>query len=184
MGMIAERHRGDARANEIRFAAAMNTDHIQAIISRECARVSAFLGEDEGLGSALLPILNAIQAEFGFIDKENLPLIADALNVSQAEIRGVVSFYHDYRLEPSGRHILKLCRAEACQSMGCEKLAAHIEHQHALRPGESFPDGSLTLQNVYCLGNCALAPAAMLNDDLIGRIDEQRIDAIIAGARR
>jgi formate dehydrogenase subunit gamma len=167
----------------IRHAHRMKTDNIIAIIERERSNARAFLGPGENASTVLLPVLHALQKEYGFVDKAALPLIAEELNISQAELRGVISFYHDFRLEPAGRHMLKLCRAEACQSMGCEELARHIQQRYALAAGDTLPDGSLTFENVYCLGNCALAPAAMLDDDLIGRIDEKRIDAIIASAR-
>jgi formate dehydrogenase subunit gamma len=161
----------------------MDTKRIHSIIGEEIAKTRGFLGAGEASSTALLPILHALQAEFGYIGAQTLPLIAEELNISQAEVRGVVSFYHDFRLEPAGRHTLKICRAEACQSLGCEHMVAHLRERHAIGPGQTLPDGSVTLENVYCLGNCALGPAAMLDGDLIGRVDEKRLDAIMTGAR-
>ena len=131
------------------------------------------------LEGAMLPILHGLQGRFGYIDRAVFPLIADALNVSLAEVHGVVSFYHDFRNAPAGRHILRICRAEACQSMGVESLVDHLQAVHRLSPGETSADGGLTIENVYCLGLCAISPAAMLDDTPIGRLDEQRLDAIV-----
>lgn len=132
---------------------------------------------------AMLPVLHALQDAFGYIDDAALPLVAEALNVSRAEVHGVVTFYHDFRRQPAGRHVLKLCRAEACQSVGGESLADHLQHRLGLRPGETTPDGSLTLENTYCLGNCALGPSAMLDGELIGRLDTDQVDAIVRKAQ-
>jgi formate dehydrogenase subunit gamma len=144
---------------------------------------AALIESHRALEGAMLPILHALQEEFGYIDAEALPLVADALNVSRAEVHGVVTFYHDFREAPAGRHVLKLCRAEACQSVGCDGLADHLAHRHGLAPGETTADGTLTVENTYCLGNCALGPAAMLDGDLIGRLDADRLDAIVARAK-
>jgi len=132
---------------------------------------------------AMLPILHALQEAFGFIDSRAVPLIADSLNVSKAEVHGVITFYHDFRHAPAGRHVLKICRAEACQAMGVESLVAHIEHHHGIKIGETAADNSLTIENVYCLGNCALSPAVMLDGELIGRVDQDQLDELISVAR-
>jgi formate dehydrogenase subunit gamma len=153
------------------------------IIAEEIASAQAFLGSDAAGAAPLLPILHALQSEYGYVDRDLVPDIAGALNISQAEVRGVLSFYHDFRSAPAGHKILRLCRAEACQARGCEAIAAHLADRHGLRPGETTPDGSVTLENVYCLGNCALGPAALLDDELIGRMDVARADALIAGAK-
>ena len=131
------------------------------------------------LDGAMLPILHALQERFGSIDAAAIPLVAEALNVSRAEVHGVVSFYHDFRTQPAGRHVLKLCRAEACQSMGCEALVEHLAAEHGISMGETTPDGRLTVEAVYCLGNCALSPAAMMDGELIGRVDRDVIDALV-----
>jgi formate dehydrogenase subunit gamma len=139
--------------------------------------------ELKDLPGAALPILNALQEEFGYIDDAAVPLIADALNLSRAEVVGIVYFYHDYRHEPPGRHILKVCRAEACQSMGCDALVEHVESSLGASMGETTANGAFTLENVYCLGNCALSPAVMLDGRLYGRVSPQRLDTIVAQAQ-
>ncbi len=156
----------------------------ERIAVAEIARARAFFGEDAVGATPLLPILHALQDAFGHIHDEALPMLARMLNVSQAEVRGVVSFYHDFRRAPAGRRVLKICRAEACQARGCESLVAHLAQAHRLAPGETTPDGALTLESVYCLGDCALGPAALADGALIGRLDVARLDAWIAEARR
>lgn len=131
------------------------------------------------LPGALLPVLHALQDEFGYIDDAAIPLITDALNLSRAEVVGVIHFYHDFRTEPPGRHVLRVCRAEACQSMGSERLVAHIEGRTGTAMGTTDEDGQLTLEDVYCLGNCALSPAVMLDGRLHGRVTDERIDALL-----
>lgn len=135
------------------------------------------------LPGALLPILHALQDEFGYIDKAAVPLIADALNLSAAEVHGVISFYHDFRTRPPGRHVLQICRAEACQSMGCRTLVDHVRDRFQVALGEATPDQSLTVEAVYCLGNCACAPAVMLDGDLHGRVSTKVLDRLIDRAR-
>jgi formate dehydrogenase subunit gamma len=132
----------------------------------------------------LLPILHALQQEFGYIDEAAEPLIAQALNITRAEVHGVVTFYHDFRREPAGRHVLKLCRAEACQAAGGDPLAARAEARLGVAMGTSAPDGSVSLEPVYCLGLCAVAPSAMLDGRLVGRLDESRLDALLAEAQQ
>lgn len=153
------------------------------IIAGEITAARAFLGEDGEGATALLPILHALQAEFGFIDPGHTDLIASALNISRAEVRGVVSFYHDFRTVPGGRRTLRVCVAEACQAMGCGRVVEHLENAHGLKPGGTLPDGSLSLEKVYCLGNCALGPAALLDDRLLGRVDEALTDALVRGGK-
>jgi formate dehydrogenase subunit gamma len=128
----------------------------------------------------LLEIFHAVQAEFGFIPGPALPVIANALNLSRAEVYGVLTFYHDFRQSPPGRHLVKICRAEACQAMHTEELCRHAEKQLGAAFGETSADGAFTLQAVYCLGNCALSPAMMIDGDLFGCVDKKRFDAIIS----
>jgi formate dehydrogenase subunit gamma len=132
----------------------------------------------------LLPILHSIQEEFGYIDETAEPLIAQALNITRAEVHGVVTFYHDFRREPAGRHILKLCRAEACQSAGGDSVAAQAEARLGVRMGGTAPDGSVTLEPVYCLGLCATAPSAMLDGRVVGRLNRSRLDVLLAEAQK
>lgn len=133
---------------------------------------------------ALLPILHALQEEFGYIDQEAVPLLAEALNISKAEVHGVISFYHDFRHAPAGRHVLRICRAEACQAMGCESLVAHVEQHLGVKIGETTADRSFTVESVYCLGLCALSPSAMLDGKPYGRVSAQVADFLIDSARR
>jgi len=146
-------------------------------------RVEEIIGQSRALEGPLLPILHDVQHEFGYIPTEALPLIADALNISNAEVHGVVSFYHDFRREPAGRHVLKLCRAEACQSMGSEAIAASLQALLGAGMGETSADGAVTIEAVYCLGLCSCAPAAMLDGAPIGRLNDERIIDIIDRVR-
>jgi formate dehydrogenase subunit gamma len=136
------------------------------------------------LPGALLPILHALQEEFGCIHREAVPLIAEILNLARAEVHGVVTFYHDFRDAPPGRHVLKLCRAEACQSTGGDRLAARAEAAIGVALGETTADGQVTLEPVYCLGLCATAPSAMLDGRVVGRLDEAKLDGLIAECSR
>lgn len=147
------------------------------------ARTGAIIEEFSAQEGPLLPILHGIQAEFGFVPRQSLPIIAEALNISHAEAHGVMTFYHDYRAAPAGRHVLKLCQAEACQSMGSDKVAAQIKHALGIGFHETTEDGAVTLEPVYCLGLCACAPSAMLDGEVIGRIDAETIDEIVAEVR-
>ena len=133
---------------------------------------------------ALLPILHALQHEFGYIDRDAEPLIAEALNISRAEVHGVVTFYHDFREQPAGRHVLKLCRAEACQAAGGDGLAARAEQLLGIPFGGTTADGRITLEAVYCLGLCAVSPSAMLDGKIHARLDDKKLGALIARADR
>ncbi len=140
------------------------------------------IAERVHLDGALLPILHALQEAFGYIDEAALPLLADALNLSQAELRGTISFYHDFRSAPAGRHVLKICRAESCQSMGSDQLVQHLTHMHRLAPGTTSADGGLTVENVYCLGYCASSPAVMFDGEPMARVGTTQLDAIVLEA--
>jgi formate dehydrogenase subunit gamma len=131
------------------------------------------------LPGATLPILHALQDRFGYVDAAAVPLIADALNLSRAEIHGVVTFYHHFRQAPAGAHVVQLCRAEACQSMGCRELERHAEARLGVAMGATRADGRATLEAVYCLGNCALSPAVMIDGELHGRVDAARFDELV-----
>jgi formate dehydrogenase subunit gamma len=135
------------------------------------------------LEGAALPILHALQAEFGYLPEETLPLVADALNVSRAEIYGVATFYHDFHLEPRGKHTLALCRAEACQSMGAVALADRAKARLGVDFGETTASGRVTLEQTFCLGLCACAPSAMVDGKPVGRVTPQKLDEIIAGVQ-
>ncbi len=146
-------------------------------------RVEDILKAHRGMEGPLLPILHAVQAEFGHVPQSVLPQIAKALNLSKAEVHGVVSFYHDFREQPAGRHVLKLCRAEACQAMGADRVAHHAQGALGVDWHGTTKDGAVTLEPVFCLGICACGPAAMVDGKLVGRCDEARVDALIAVVR-
>jgi len=144
----------------------------------------AIVGALKGLEGPLLPILHEIQAEFGYVPQESLPIIAQELNLSRAEVHGVVTFYHDYRDHPAGRHVLKLCRAEACQSMGGDEIAARVKALLGIDFHQTTLDGAVTLEPVYCLGLCSCAPSAMLDGEVHGRLDADLSAELVAEARR
>lgn len=147
------------------------------------SRTAAVIANLRGLDGPLLPILHGIQDEFGYVPPEALPVIAEALNISNAEVHGVVTFYHDYRNHPAGRHVLKVCQAEACQAMGSDAIAAQLKQRLGIGFHETTRDGAVTLEPVYCLGLCACAPAAMLDGDVIGRLDADAVDDIVEAMR-
>jgi formate dehydrogenase subunit gamma len=146
------------------------------------ARAIAMAHRD--MPGAMLPILHALQEAFGYVDEKAEPIIAEVLNLTRADVHGVVTFYHDLRRKPAGAHTLRLCRAEACQSMGGEALAARAEAALGIAAGETTEDGKVTLEAVYCLGLCALAPSAMIDRRVVGRLDAERLDGILAEARK
>ncbi len=147
-------------------------------------RASSLIQELQRLPGALLPILHALEEEFGYVDESAVPVIAEALNISNAEVHGVISFHHDFRHAASGRHILKMCRAEFCQSMGCDQVIEHVEKRLGAKLGETTADGSFSLDAVYCLGNCALSPAVMLDGKPYGRVSAQVADFLIDDVQR
>jgi formate dehydrogenase subunit gamma len=139
------------------------------------ADIQAVIDSETHRDGPMLPILHALQAQFDHIPQAALPLIAETLNMTRAEVHGVVTFYHDFRENPAGKHVLKLCRAEACQAMGSKALEAEILAHFALTGPGTTADGRVTVEPVYCLGLCACGPAAMLDGKVIGRADTQRI---------
>ena len=148
------------------------------------ARTRSIVADLRFLEGSLLPILHEVQEEFGYVPQEALPVIAEELNLSRAEVHGVVTFYHDYRNHPAGRHVLKLCRAEACQSMGGDAVAERVKRLLGIDFHQTTLDGSVTLEPVYCLGLCACAPSAMLDGEVYGRVDDQMAAELVAEARR
>ena len=131
-----------------------------------------------------MPMLHAIQAAFGFVPDESVPVVAQALNLSRAEVHGLVSFYHDFRHRPAGRTVFKLCRAEACQALGADRVAAHVGARLGIAWHETTPDDAVTLEPVFCLGLCAAAPCGMVNDRTVARLDATAVDAILDEAMR
>lgn len=126
------------------------------------------------LEGATLPMLHALQDEFGYVDPQAVPLIAEALNLSRAEVHGAISFYHDFKTAPQPARVIKLCRAEACQSLGCEKIVTELAAEHGITV-DDHRAGDAVVETVYCLGNCALGPSALVDRELIGRVDAARI---------
>jgi formate dehydrogenase subunit gamma len=150
----------------------------------DAARGAEIISEHAKLEGATLVILHALQEAFGYVPEPAIPMIAHALNLSRAEVHGVFTFYHDFRKEPAGRHVLKLCRAEACQAAGGDALAARAEARLGIAIGHTTADELVTLEPIYCLGLCATAPSAMLDGRLVGRLNEARLDALVAEAQR
>jgi len=149
----------------------------------EPARANELIARHLHLEGATLPILHAMQETFGCVPEEAVPLIAEALNLSRAEVHGTVTFYHDFRKKPPGRRVLKLCRAESCQATGGDALAARAESKLGVTMGETTLDNRVTLEPVYCLGLCHSSPAAMLDQRVFGMLDETSLDALIKEAQ-
>jgi len=143
-------------------------------------RASTIIASHIGREGPLLPILHSLQHAFGFVPDAAIPLIAVALNETQAEVYGVVSFYHDFRRSMPGRHVLKLCQAESCQSRGSTALAKQAQAALGIGFGETTPDGRVTLEPIYCLGLCSMSPSAMLDGEIVARIDAARLDELLA----
>lgn len=148
------------------------------------ARAAEIIAEEAKQDGATLPILHALQRTFGYVPREAVPMVAQALNLSRAEVHGVVSFYHDFREAPAGRHVVKLCRAEACQSMGADDLHKHAQDKLRVGWGDTTNDGRVTLEAVYCLGLCACAPSAMVDGKVYGGLDRKKLEALLDRAVR
>ncbi|HET9034379.1 MAG TPA: formate dehydrogenase subunit gamma [Dokdonella sp.] len=148
---------------------------------KDAEAIKAVIAAFEPRQDFLLPILHGIQNALGFVPPASVPVIAQTLNLSRAEVHGVISFYHHFRTAPPGRHVLKLCRAEACQAMGSRAIEAHVRTRLGIGFNETSADGAVTLEPVYCLGNCACAPSLMLDDQVHGRLSVERIDRLIDG---
>jgi len=146
-------------------------------------RGTEIIADHLAMEGATLPILHAMQHAFGYVPQDAVPLIADALNVSRAEVHGTMTFYHDFRREPAGKHVVKVCVAEACQAAGGSRTSAEISKALDCAYGETRPDGQVTLEPIYCLGLCSCAPSAMVNGRLIGRIDDEEIEEIVSECR-
>lgn len=151
--------------------------------SHESAQIDAQIQVHRDKPGALLPVLHAIQDTLGYVPEAAYPQIAHALALSVAEVHGVVTFYHHFRRHPVGKHVLQVCRAESCQAMGAEKLEAHIKSTLGIDYHQTTSDGAITLEPVYCLGNCACSPAVLMDEELYGRVDSQKIAEIIHEAR-
>ena len=145
-------------------------------------RATAIIAAHAGREGAALPILHDLQAAFGHIPNQAVLLIADALNLTRAEVHGIVTFYHDFRRHPPGRHVLRLCRAEACQAVGAEALGHHVRRHLGIDWHGTTADGAVTLEPVFCLGLCAVGPSALLDGQPIARLDPDRLDAALSAA--
>src|ERR1700723_300831 len=159
---------------------AMKTSQVPWNKETVLERIRACLDQD----GPLLPILHALQETFGYIDRAAEPIIAEALNISRAEVHGVVTFYHDFRSAPAGRHVLKLCRAEACQAAGGDALAARAESKLGISLGNTTADGRITVEAVYCLGLCSVSPSAMIDGKVVARLDAKKLDGLLAEVDR
>lgn len=148
----------------------------QAVISR-------VLEDRKHLPGALLPILHGIQDALGYVPRDAIAQIAQALNVSRAEVHGVVSFYHYFRTTPPGRHTVYLCRAESCQSMGANRLVEHAKARLGVDFHETTADGAFTLEPIYCLGNCACSPAMMIGETVYGRVTPEGFEEVVRELR-
>lgn len=146
-------------------------------------RTVEIVADHKALEGPLMPILHTVQATFGHVPEEAIPVLARELNLSRAEVHGVVTFYHDFRSELPGKHILKMCRAEACQAMGCQSLVERAEEHLGVTCGSTTSDGRVTLEAVYCLGLCATGPSAMLDGRVVGRLDVERLDKLLEEAQ-
>ena len=147
------------------------------------ARLESLISEHQHLPGALMPMLHAIQDNVGYVPESSYSQIAKALNLSVAEVHGVVTFYHHFRTHKPGRHVLQICRAESCQSMGSEALEAHAKKCLNVDYHQTTPDDAITLEAVYCLGNCALSPAVMMDEEVYGRVSAADLDVLIAEAK-
>jgi formate dehydrogenase subunit gamma len=150
----------------------------------ESAVVRRIIAEHRERPGPLLELLHAIQAALGFVPAAVVPVVAEGLNLSRAEVHGVVTFYHFFRHARPGAHTISLCQAEACQSMGAHQLAEHVRKRLGVDFHQTTADGRFTLEPIYCLGNCACSPAAMIDGNLHGRLTPERFDALLAAAAR
>ncbi|MGA7538440.1 MAG: formate dehydrogenase subunit gamma [Steroidobacteraceae bacterium] len=155
---------------------------MNALVSEHAEAVRRIVRELKGRPGPLLEVLHAIQAQLGYVSAAAVPLVAEELNLSRAEVHGVISFYHYFRSTPPGAHTVSVCRAESCQAMGGEALAAHAQQRLGVEFHETTPDGRFSLEPVYCLGNCACSPAVMIDGRLHGRVTPERFDALLSDA--
>lgn len=145
-------------------------------------RAAAIIAAHVAMEGAALPILHALQHAFGCVPAAAVAMVAAALNLSRAEVHGVVTFYHEFRRSPPGRHVLRVCRAEACQALGGDGVVAHARDRLGVDWHETTADGAVTLEPVFCLGLCAIGPAAMLDGEPLARLDAARLDAALEQA--
>ncbi len=152
--------------------------HLLSDVQQE--RIQAHIQAHQHVPGGLMPLLHAIQDDIGYVPESSYPDISQALALSVAEVHGVVTFYHHFRTHPIGKHVLQICRAESCQSMGSEKLEAELKSKLGVDYHQTTQDGEITLLPVYCLGNCGCSPAVMLNDEVYGRMNSEKVSELIA----
>lgn len=153
-----------------------------ALTTENSSKIAAHIVSHKQMPGGLLPLLHAIQEDIGYVPEDAYLPISKALSLSVAEVHGVVTFYHHFRRHPAGKHILQICRAESCQAMGAEKLETHIKQILGIDYHETTKDGAITLEPVYCLGNCACSPAVMMDEEVYGRMDKQKVAELIVEA--
>lgn len=158
----------------------MSGEHINNGGGWNPAEIQAIAERFVDTPGGLMPLLHAVQEQIGYVPSEAVPIIARTMNLSRAEVHGVISFYHDFKSAPRGRHVIRVCRAESCQAMGAVELAAHIQRRLGIGFGETSKDGAYTLEPVFCLGNCACSPAIVVDEDISGRVSKSRFDEILA----
>lgn len=141
--------------------------------------VAKIVSDHAGQIGALMPILHAVQEHYGFVPEAVVPLLAGKLNLSRAEVHGVIGFYHDFRSQPAGKHLIQVCRAEACQAMGSVALEQHIKDLLGIDFGQTTADGQFSLEPVYCLGNCACTPSIRIGDDIHARVTPRRFEQLL-----
>ncbi len=152
--------------------------------TQQATKIAAHIEQHKDKAGALLPLLHAIQDDIGYVPEGAYLPISKALALSVAEVHGVVTFYHHFRRHPAGKHILQVCRAESCQAMGSEKLEAHIKSTLGIDYHQTTKDGAITLEPVYCLGNCACSPAVMMDDEVYGRMNAEKVAELVKEARQ
>ena len=151
-----------------------------ALSVQQLTKIDAHIAAHRTMPGALLPLLHAIQDDIGFVPEDCYLPISKALALSVAEVHGVVTFYHHFRRHPAGQHILQICRAESCQAMGSAKLEAQVKNTLGIDYHQTTKDGALTLLPVYCLGNCACSPAVMMDEEVYGRMDADKVAALVS----
>ena len=154
-----------------------------ALSIQHLVKIGAHIATHKAMPGGLLPLLHAIQDDIGYVPEEAYLPISKGLALSVAEVHGVVTFYHHFRTHPVGKHILHICRAESCQAMGAVQLEADIKAQLGIDFHETTQDGAITLEPIYCLGNCACSPAVMLDDEVYGRMDAAKVAELVAEVR-
>ncbi len=153
-------------------------------MTQHTSRIESIVEAHRKRPGATLPILHDIQAEFGYIPDESIRIVAEGLNLSRAEVFGVVTFYSDFRTAPPGRHVIQVCRGEACQAIGGEALECHAKTKLGVDFHETSSDQAITLEPVFCLGNCGCSPSVRIGNEILGRVDHERFDELVDELRK